>query len=943
MRHDLPPRYYRKLPRLAAREYSGQARIHAMALELIRHGDGRLDADRLTRFVVAFQTVAPLSIGELWAWPSMLKLALIENLRRLAEGIQAGRTARLQADAALAALERGVSPGPLPVPLHSAFVAQLRHRMREHDQRVAPFHVLVEEALTDAGTTPEDVVRSEYQRQATDQASTGNTVTSLRLCATLDWSRYVERVSLVEQILRRDPAAVYPRMDFQSRDRYRQAVEELAEPTGEAQVSVALRAVESARSCVQGAVRGAPRPHGPRGPERKVSDGRETHVGYHLIGRGRLGLEIDVAWHPPPGQRLRRFVFAHATAAVPRWHRAVDGPLRRRRDRVREGHGGSRNGRRRGAAGADSRERARHAPRAAHRRGAGAAAPASSSRPRRRRARERPDDGRRPHASRERERRRASPGARRGPGAREPRSPRPLRDPERFPGREDGHDRRRRGDPGRRRRRSRGAEPQARSRDEGPVLSLPPRPPLEPEGRGLHGVGAQARKDRGVQPAPAQSRGRFVPCPGRGDVDPPVRAIRPHPGRRFASPEGRGRDPRRDPVPSAQPGARRPGLPAGDGRLRDPPAPGQRDADERRRFALREGLLRAHRRRPVLHGRLGHLPGPLRRRDLHGKGALRRRRLPGERRRSRPGERAPLARPVRGAPREDRARLRRGAGGRLPGQRPRPRAPSASLGEGRLADPPLALPDGPVAGGLQEEHPPAHQPVEDPRQPPEEPGRAVAPRPLRRGLDRPSGAAARLDPGRPRGRRVPAPGVPHADAARDPVGQAGAGPRPGRRRRPEHGLRAGAPDPRLSPVPRLGDGPRHRPDARPPGLHPAPAPRLGDRGRAGGAGHRGPEQGRPRLRRRDGGEPARGPGAAGADRNGPPGRLLRRPSLRRPLGGRPRGRLLAEPAHRLLPAGALAGGSRIPDPGREEDVAHLRDARSREITGSLPTTCRRGR
>ncbi len=155
VRHDLPPRYYRKLPRLAAREYSGQARIHAMALELIRHGDGRLDADRLTRFVVAFQTVAPLSIGELWAWPSMLKLALIENLRRLAEGIHGrpdgtpagGRRPRRPG-------ERRASPGPLPEPLHSAFVAQLRHRMREHDQRVAPFHVRVEEALTDAGRRP---------------------------------------------------------------------------------------------------------------------------------------------------------------------------------------------------------------------------------------------------------------------------------------------------------------------------------------------------------------------------------------------------------------------------------------------------------------------------------------------------------------------------------------------------------------------------------------------------------------------------------------------------------------------------------------------------------------------------------------------------------------------------------------------------------------------
>ncbi len=299
VRHDLPSRYYQKLPKLAARELSGKARIHAMALELIRHGDGRLDAERLTRFVLAYQTVAPLTIGELWAWPSMLKLALLENLRILAAGILSGRAARREADAALERLAGGGPPEPLPEPLHSAFVAQLRQRMRESDPRVSSLHARMEEAFPAGGTTSEDAVRAEYQRQATDQASTGNTITSLRLCATLDWSRYVERVSLVEQILRRDPAAVYTRMDFQSRDRYRQAVEELAEPTGEAQVRVALRAVESAR----------------QGAEQKGIGDKTAHVGHHLIGPGRSGLEIDVAYTPRLGQRLRRFAFSHATAA----------------------------------------------------------------------------------------------------------------------------------------------------------------------------------------------------------------------------------------------------------------------------------------------------------------------------------------------------------------------------------------------------------------------------------------------------------------------------------------------------------------------------------------------------------------------------------------------------------------------------------------------------
>jgi cyclic beta-1,2-glucan synthetase len=299
VRHDLPNRYYQKLPKLAAREYTGKARLYAMALALIRHGDGRLDPERLTRFVLAYQTVAPLTLGELWAWPSMLKLALLENLRILADGLLAGRAARRQADRAVAALEGGRPPPPLPTSLHSAFVAQIRQRMREYDPRVSPLRQRVETALAAAGTTPEDVVRAEHQRQATDQASTGNTITSLRLASTLDWSRYVERVSLVEQILRRDPAAVYPRMDFQSRDRYRHVVEELAEPNGEAQVRVALKAVESARQAA----------------ELKGTADRAAHVGSHLIGPGRAGLEIDVAHRPKAGERLRRFAFAHATAA----------------------------------------------------------------------------------------------------------------------------------------------------------------------------------------------------------------------------------------------------------------------------------------------------------------------------------------------------------------------------------------------------------------------------------------------------------------------------------------------------------------------------------------------------------------------------------------------------------------------------------------------------
>src|ERR1700736_5131102 len=98
VRQDLPHVYYRQLPRLPQRQWAGHTRIYAMALELLRHSDSRLDHSQLVRFINSYQSVAPLPIGELWAWPSILRLALIENLRRLAEQMIAARASRAFAD-----------------------------------------------------------------------------------------------------------------------------------------------------------------------------------------------------------------------------------------------------------------------------------------------------------------------------------------------------------------------------------------------------------------------------------------------------------------------------------------------------------------------------------------------------------------------------------------------------------------------------------------------------------------------------------------------------------------------------------------------------------------------------------------------------------------------------------------------------------------------------
>ena len=297
IRRNLPRAYSRTLPTLASRDHAGQARIYAMAVELVRHSDSRLTRLRLAQFLNSYQRVAPLTIGELWAWPSMLTLALIENLRRLADELLAARAAREDADRYVTASAARASDGGAPPPRSDpAFIVQVLHRMREYGMRLAAVRLAVDDDLASRHTTAEDAVRGEHQRQGVAQVSVANAITSLRLCAALDWQEFVESVSLVEQVLQRDPAGAYGRMDFLSRDQQRQAVEQLAPPTGDGQVRVALKVVETAR---QAAAQGA------------ASD-RAAHVGYHLVNGGRAELEAELAYRPSLPMRARRLLLRHA-------------------------------------------------------------------------------------------------------------------------------------------------------------------------------------------------------------------------------------------------------------------------------------------------------------------------------------------------------------------------------------------------------------------------------------------------------------------------------------------------------------------------------------------------------------------------------------------------------------------------------------------------------
>jgi cyclic beta-1,2-glucan synthetase len=297
VRQDLPRGYYKKLPKLATSSLAGYPRVYALALALISNTDSNLDDAHITHFVQAFQTVAPLTIGELWAVPTMLRLGLLENLGRLSEHMLRVWEERRRAEAWVRPMVSGEQGGvhapreadprredatPLANGLRTsdAFVVRALEVLRQEGRPAALEQV--EAYFTRRGLNINDIVRRENQRQAVNQVSVGNCMTSLRLLSALDWNVFFERTNLVEPMLRQDPAGAYAKQDFPTRDRYRQIVEKLARGTGLEEREIARRVVQRARG----------------------HESPRNHVGYYLIGPGRTSFQDEVGYREPLGERL---------------------------------------------------------------------------------------------------------------------------------------------------------------------------------------------------------------------------------------------------------------------------------------------------------------------------------------------------------------------------------------------------------------------------------------------------------------------------------------------------------------------------------------------------------------------------------------------------------------------------------------------------------------
>jgi len=303
---SLPRGFYRELPELEKGPLAGYSRVYELAIALISHTEARVDEENIHLALTAFQRVSPLSIGELWAMPAMLRLGLIESVRRMSlrtvqrlEEIEEAdrwavrfQTANDSSKRALGAvLNTFVTSPPTLTPY---FVSRLLQRLRQSRGDFPPL-LWLEEWIAEDGPSAEESDAWTAHRQSMTQIAMANSITSLRTIARVDWSSIVEHQSAMEAALRHDPSGFYSRMTFATRDRYRHVVEGIAKRTQRDEAAVADLAIALSRQA----------------DGQAPGDFRRGHVGYFLVDDGVRELERAVAYRPAIGEWAYRWVVRH--------------------------------------------------------------------------------------------------------------------------------------------------------------------------------------------------------------------------------------------------------------------------------------------------------------------------------------------------------------------------------------------------------------------------------------------------------------------------------------------------------------------------------------------------------------------------------------------------------------------------------------------------------
>ncbi len=273
--------------------YDGFARIYVLASEIVNYTDNKIETEGLEKYLAAYQTKKTLNMDEIWNIGIFLQIAIIENIRQICESIYVSQIQKYKVEQIVEkSIENGNENGVkrqvkyhslifnlpfCPVPIRTnrnfrrissmkySFIEYMSYKLKKYGKKTEKYLEILEEIVEKTGTSVSEVIRREHFDIAVKRVSIGNCITSIKKIQRINFLEIFKKINGVEEILKQDPAKVYDKMDYKTKDAYRQAIKEISKNSKISEIYIAKKLLELAEN----------------------ENGKKSHIGYYLFGKNR--------------------------------------------------------------------------------------------------------------------------------------------------------------------------------------------------------------------------------------------------------------------------------------------------------------------------------------------------------------------------------------------------------------------------------------------------------------------------------------------------------------------------------------------------------------------------------------------------------------------------------------------------------------------------------
>ena len=284
---DLSKKKYISFPGIANGQENGFARIYVLATEIVAYSDNKITHENLEKYIKAYQRKKNLNMEEIWNISTFIQIALIQNISDICEKIYYSQMQKYRVENILERLVENKEElkyknlgeyktkvkgyGEMKYP----FIEYMSHRLREYGKIGNSYHEILEEQVNKMGTTIEEVISKEHFDIAMRKVSMANCILSMKEIQRTDFLKIFENINEVEEILKKDPAKVYEKMDYKTKSYYRMKIKELSKKTKVSEIYIAKKILEKAE-------------------KNQDKSSKKAHVGYYIIDEGKEEILLEI-------------------------------------------------------------------------------------------------------------------------------------------------------------------------------------------------------------------------------------------------------------------------------------------------------------------------------------------------------------------------------------------------------------------------------------------------------------------------------------------------------------------------------------------------------------------------------------------------------------------------------------------------------------------------